>query len=29
MMDDDVMIDGRTGDVLCPEVDSTYWKEKF
>ena len=24
-MDDDVMIDGRTGEVLNPEVDSIYW----
>ena len=29
MMDDETMIDKRTGEVLCPEVDSTYWKDKF
>ena len=29
MMDGDTMIDKRTGEVLDPEVDSTYWKEKF
>ena len=30
MMDpDDMMIDKRTGVVLDPEVDSTYWKDKF
>ena len=29
MMDGDKMIDERTGDVLDPEVDFTYWKEKF
>ena len=23
------MIDKRTGEVLDPEVDSTYWKDKF
>ena len=23
------MIDKRTGEVLNPEVDSTYWKDKF
>ena len=27
--DDDTMIDKRTGEVLGPEVDFTYWKEKF
>ena len=27
--DDDTMIDKRTGKVLGPEVDFTYWKEKF
>ena len=26
---DDTMIDKRTGEVLDPEVDFTYWKEKF
>ena len=25
----DMMIDKRTGEVLDPEVDSTYWKDKF
>ena len=25
----DTMIDKRTGEVLNPEVDSTYWKDKF
>ena len=25
----DTMIDKRTGKVLGPEVDSTYWKDKF
>ena len=29
MMDGDTMIDKRTGDVLDPEVDSTYWKDEF
>ena len=29
VMDGDMMIDKRTGVVLSPEVDSTYWKEKF
>ena len=29
MMDGDTMIDKRTGEVLGPEVDSTYWKDKF
>ena len=29
VMDGDMMIDKRTGEVLDPEVDSTYWKEKF
>ena len=28
MMDGDTMIDKRTGEVLDPEVDSTYWKDK-
>ena len=26
---DDTMIDKRRGEVLDPEVDFTYWKEKF
>ena len=25
----DMIIDKRTGEVLDPEVDSTYWKDKF
>ena len=25
----DTMVDKRTGKVLGPEVDSTYWKDKF
>ena len=25
----DTMIDKRTGEVLNPEVDSTYWKDEF
>ena len=29
VMDDEVMIHGRTGEVLDPEVDFTYWKDKF
>ena len=29
VVDDDTMIDKRTGEVLNPEVDSTYWKDKF
>ena len=29
VMDGDTMIDKRTGEVLDPEVDSTYWKYKF
>ena len=29
VMDGDTMIDKRTGEVLNPEGDSTYWKEKF
>ena len=29
VMDGDTMIDKRTGEVLGPEVDSTYWKDKF
>ena len=28
VMDDDTMIDKRTGEAL-DEVDSTYWEEKF
>ena len=29
MMDGDTMIDNRTGEILGPEADSTYWKDKF
>ena len=29
VMDGNTMIDKRTGEVLDPEVDSTYWKGKF
>ena len=29
VMDGDTMIDKRTGEVLDPEVDSAYWKDKF
>ena len=29
VMDGDTMIDKRTGEVLGPEVYSTYWKDKF
>ena len=29
VMDTDTMIDKRTGEVLDPEVDSTYWRNKF
>ena len=29
LIDDDTMIDKRTGKWLDPEADSTYWKEKF
>ena len=29
VMDGDTLIDKRTGVVLDPEVDSTYWKDKF
>ena len=28
VIDHDTMIDKRTGEVLNPEVDSTYWKDK-
>ena len=28
-IDSDTMTDKRTGDVLGPELDSTYWKDKF
>ena len=29
VMDGDTMIDKRAGEVLDPEVDATYWKDKF
>ena len=29
VMDGDTMIERRTGEVLDPEVDSTYWKNKI
>ena len=29
VMDGDTMIDKRTDVVLDPDVDSTYWKDKF
>ena len=29
VMDGNTMIDKRIGEVLDPEVDSTYWKGKF
>ena len=29
VMDGDTMIDKRTGEVLNPEGDSIYWKDKF
>ena len=29
VMDGDTMIDKRAGEVFNPEVDSTYWKDKF
>ena len=29
VMNGDTMVDKRTGEVLDPEVDSTYWKDKF
>ena len=29
VMDGDTVIDRGTGEVLGPEVDSTYWKDKF
>ena len=29
VMDGDTLIDRRTGEVLDPEVDSTYWQNKF
>ena len=29
VMDGNTMINKRTGELLNPEVDSTYWKDKF
>ena len=29
VMDGDTMIDKSTGEVSGPEVDSTYWQDKF
>ena len=29
VIDGDMMIDGRTGEVLGPKVDNTYLKHKF
>ena len=29
VMDGNAMIHKRTGEVLNPEVDSTYWEDKF
>ena len=29
VMDGDMMIDRRTDEMLDPEVDSMYWKDKF
>ena len=29
VVDNDTMIDRRTGEVLDPQIDSTYWKDKF
>ena len=29
LIDSDTMTDKRTGEVLGPELDSTYWKDKF
>ena len=29
LMDGDTMIDKRTGEVLDPDVDFIYWKDKF
>ena len=29
VMDGDTMIGRRTGEVLHPELNSTYWKNKF
>ena len=29
VIDGDTMIDKKTGEVLSPEADSIYWKDKF
>ena len=29
VIDGDMIIHRRTGEVLDPRVDSTYWKDKF
>ena len=29
VIDGGTMIDKRTGEMLDPEVDSAYWKDKF
>ena len=29
VIDGDTMTDKKTGEMLDPEVDSTYWKDKF
>ena len=29
VMDGNTIFDKRTGEVLNPEVDSTYWKDRF
>ena len=29
VMDGDTMINKRSSEVLAPEVDSKYWKDKF
>ena len=29
VIDSDTMIDKKTGEVLDPKADSTYWKYKF
>ena len=29
LMDGDTMMDKRTGEVLDPDADSKYWKNKF
>ena len=29
VMDGDTMINKRTGEALGPDVDSTYWKDRF